>query len=499
MDTYPERFQYTISKQPKDTIIYYYFSASDQAAKNNSARSPSDGVFEFNVSRVKPIATFNASKLQSYTYDPIIFTSTSKPEETIVTYTWDFGDGTEPVKTQEQSIAHEFIESNSYTVTLTVTDENGLWDTKSVRISILNSPPKADINTEPILVNDREYFLDDQLYIDGIVYEDDEIVIDCTSSDDLDGYIQTWTWQFGDGNKYTELCTDWNGDGRFDIADDKVIVQTEMSPTEQRERLNSTQDGKIIYKFPQAGDFRIRFSAIDNEGSVSEVQYFNVYVENKEPEPDPWHLKIDGLKVAFTPNRSGTSELDSPSDLQTLNYTWDFGDGGVSYLAYPNHNYSKEDTYQVILTVRDDDGSQSTASFELKLDESLDGEMATEWMLGIIGLISVIVIILMIIIYVFNRSDREIKSAEIVKGPAELKREEQRMALQNRNMNASRIPTGLRQMETHRSTRPPTRIQPVGQRQTRRNGVGPIRRGRQGGNSEDFRVNELMSSIKGKN
>jgi PKD repeat protein len=501
LDTYPERYRYTLSKQPKDTIIYYYLTASDQAEENNSARAPTKGVFEFNVSRVKPVADFNANKLQSYTYEPIIFTSTSKPEETISTYTWDFGDGTAPVKTQDNSITHEFIESNSYTVILTVTDENGLWDSKSLRISIMNSPPQVSIETNPILVNDREFFLDDQLYIDGTIYEDDEIVIDCSGSDDPDGYIQTWTWQFGDGNKYTELCTDWNGDGRFDIADDKVIVQTEMSPSEQRERLNSTQDGKLIYKFPNAGDYRIRFSGIDNDGEVSEVQYFNVFVENKKPVADPGYLKIDGYNVEFTPARSGINSIDTPSDLQSLNYTWDFGDDRVSYLPYPNHTYSKEDTYQVTLTVRDDDGSESTASFELKLKEGQNGEMGTGLMLLIISIIIVIVVILIIVIVVQNRSTQDIKSAEIVKGPAELRKDEQRLAIGQHGPTVQRRSTriGTRTMEpprpvNSRSAGPPSRIQPVGLGSRKPMRSSSIRND----NSEDIRVKELMSVIKGR-
>ncbi len=396
---YPNRYQLTLPSQPKGTIIYYFFTAVDNAKERNSMRLPEVGTFEFNASRLKPVASFNVSKLLASTFEPIEFISTSKPEELITTYIWDFGDGTTQVK--GKSVVHQFSVSKTYTVILKVFDENGLWSTASNRIIIKNSPPIAELKTDPIYVNSLPRQLDEDFYINGTIYENDVILLDCSGSVDKDGYIYTWSWQFGDGNKYTELWTDWNGDGRFDIKDDKVIVQTEIAPSELKLRLNSTKNGILKYNYKTAGDYKIRFSVTDNEGLVSEVHYFNVFVENKKPEPDPGYIKKRGLTVEFTPNKDGKNTIDTPSDMDTLNYTWDFGDGEISFKQYPNHTFSGDGKYLITLTVRDNNDATTTKVFELDLKSTENGSWIltelTSWVLIFIIVFVIIIILLLTI------------------------------------------------------------------------------------------------------
>ncbi len=51
------------------------------------------------------------------------------------------------------------------------------------------------------------------------------------------------------------------------------------------------------------------------------------------------------------------NDLSSDPDGYIVNWTWDFGDGSISYEQNPQHQYSMPGNYNVTLTVMDDDGA----------------------------------------------------------------------------------------------------------------------------------------------
>jgi len=228
------RYFAVLPHQPANTIIYYYFAASDNAKVTNTARLPSKGVFNFNVSRTKPKAEFQLSKYQFQTYEDVVFISTSKPEDLIETYIWDFGDGS-TFGTQVNE-THQYTVANTYEITLKVIDINGLSDIYTKKILILNSPPVILVNTDNILVNFEPRQVNLNKNLTGIVYEDDRIEIDCSGSFDKDGYITKRTWDFGDGNVYTEI---------YNVNEDRIIPVTMIPQAVLEEQLNSSFDGKL--------------------------------------------------------------------------------------------------------------------------------------------------------------------------------------------------------------------------------------------------------------
>jgi PKD repeat protein len=84
--------------------------------------------------------------------------SSSTPEgfnDTITSYTWNFGDGTSPITETDPYITHEYINYGTYTITLNVTDNEGLWSTTQKPIKIYPEyGPTANFTytpTEPIV------------------------------------------------------------------------------------------------------------------------------------------------------------------------------------------------------------------------------------------------------------------------------------------------------------------------------------------------------------
>jgi PKD repeat protein/predicted phosphodiesterase len=114
----------------------------------------------------------------------IAFTDESfDPDGSIVTWEWDFGDGT---TSNEHNPTHAYSESGLFTVTLTVWDEDSSSNITSRVISVVEiQKPVAEFSFLPgnPVVNELITFRD--------------------KSSDPDGLVVAWEWDFGDGNYAT--------------------------------------------------------------------------------------------------------------------------------------------------------------------------------------------------------------------------------------------------------------------------------------------------------
>lgn len=101
------------------------------------------------------------------------------PNGMIVSYEWDFGDGTSATGVR---VGHTFREIGHHTVTLTVTDETGRSGRTTRTIKALNRAPHAIFTVWPSIAGRNQNFS-----------------FDASSSYDEDGMIVEWRWTFGDG------------------------------------------------------------------------------------------------------------------------------------------------------------------------------------------------------------------------------------------------------------------------------------------------------------
>jgi len=84
--------------------------------------------------------------------------------------------------------------------------------------------------------------------------------------------------------------------------------------------------------------------------------------ENNPPLAD-FTAVPDGLAVVFT-------DASSDSDGSIASRVWDFGDGGTSSDANPVHTYATTGSYDVTLTVTDDDGAMGSKTVSITVDAS---------------------------------------------------------------------------------------------------------------------------------
>ncbi|MDH7595177.1 MAG: PKD domain-containing protein [Candidatus Bathyarchaeia archaeon] len=101
----------------------------------------------------------------------------------MVSYEWDLGDST--IKTG-MIITHTYVELGNFTVTLTVTDDDGLIDTVSMNITVKNSPPIANFTFSPLAPVVGEL-----------------VTFNGSLSSPEGGVIVGYYWDFGDGANST--------------------------------------------------------------------------------------------------------------------------------------------------------------------------------------------------------------------------------------------------------------------------------------------------------
>jgi serine protease len=100
-------------------------------------------------------------------------------------YEWAFGDGTTATG---QRVTHAFDAADTYTVTLTVSDDAGGSDSvsKTIGVGTSNATPSASFTTSP-----------------SISAIDETVSFDASGSTDSDGSIERYEWDFGDGTAAT--------------------------------------------------------------------------------------------------------------------------------------------------------------------------------------------------------------------------------------------------------------------------------------------------------
>ncbi len=120
------------------------------------------------------------------------------PEHAIVSYSWDFGDGT---VADGITVSHVYTAVGTYTVTLTVTDNGGLQDTDQATVTVQARPVA---NAGP----DIRVLMTIPTTLDG------------SASYDPDGQIVGYDWDFGDesGGAGATVNHSWASPGNYTVT-----------------------------------------------------------------------------------------------------------------------------------------------------------------------------------------------------------------------------------------------------------------------------------------
>jgi len=335
----------------------------------------------------------------------------SDSDGTIVSYTWDFGDG---YMGSGVNPIHAYDNPGNYSVILVVEDNNGDRDTDTSSVTI-NNPSFANFIFSPYEPTDIEevYFID--------------------LSIDLDGYVVDWHWDFGDGDTSTDQnpMHQYDDDGIYTVtlivwddfdASDTVTQDIEILPfdnipptttkivsipkygpnnewvtsstqfnftatddlsgvnkTYYRVWYNGVWDDWMIYagKFTLSGEGKhyLEYYSVDNVGNVEETHNQTHYVDNSPPVVTISAFPI----ILWPPNHKmknvciSGSATDAGSGIATVTFTivdeYDLveptltGFGQIIQLeAWRNGNDMDGRTYTITATATDNLGYVATAS-----------------------------------------------------------------------------------------------------------------------------------------
>lgn len=258
-----------------------------------------DPALQINPSDNEPTADF-AYVVTDLT---VSFTDTSTDNGSITAWSWSFGDG---ATSTAQHPAHNYANADTYSVTLEVTDNDGLTGTTTKSINVGPQPPEANFS----------------FAVDGLT-----MTFQDQSSDN--GTITAWDWSYGDGHTATNQnpTHTYAGDGTYNVT---LEVTDNDGLTDSVTKAVTVSD-VVDYCASQSQNY-------DEEWIVNvEVGSFS-YASGQSPYSDFTAQIIDldlsqTYAVAITPDFNGGSWTEYFRVWIDYNRNGDFSDTGEEVFA----------------------------------------------------------------------------------------------------------------------------------------------------------------------
>ena len=344
------------------------------------------------------------------------FTDTSNDSDgTVVSWNWNFGDGN---NSSAQNPNHSYAVAGDYTVSLTVTDDDGATGNTSTLVSVTAPDGSVTVSFQEGLLPDAGYSGTDDGYIrqaspgtrhgtettlqvDGsepqgqttdmsivirwntgsilthAVVEDAHMVLAVTnvSSGPYECYALSTAW---DQNEVTwneaSAGAPWASPGASSPSDRGSDVVCTVNATStgpltiefdgdglaliQSWIANPSSNHGIIIANPNTSD-GADFHASESATASARPKLVVTY---NEPDPPPNEDPVASFMHGCTDLDCGFTDTSTDADGTVVSWSWDFGDGNGSSAQSPNHSYAAAGDYTVSLTVTDDDGATGNTS-----------------------------------------------------------------------------------------------------------------------------------------
>ncbi len=333
----------------------------------------------------------------------------------ISTYQWDFGDGT---TASGVDVVHIFTAAGVYEVRLTVTDDKGRGDTggHQTQINPADTPPVEGEPPTAIIMAPG----------DGVVGQ--PVTFDASNSQSTNP-ILSYSWRFGDGTTANAVVanTTYHAPGVYNVilvltdnlglqgsanaqinivgaeGEETPVPTVEPAPTAgtlPSPSINAPPDGKVgepvtfdgsgsqpgsfpiasytwdfgdgsggdgatvTHVYNAAGTYQVTLTVTDEQGFANVGGVGIVITESEVPEPTPTETETVLPSPVINAPSDGTvgepvtidGSGSQPGGFPIASYTWDFGDGSSGDGATATHVYNAAGTYQVTLTVTDEQG-----------------------------------------------------------------------------------------------------------------------------------------------
>jgi len=296
---------------------------------------------------------------------------------TISSWDWSLGDGT---VSNQQNPAHNYTAPGSYSVTLRVTSDNGCIDSTARTINVFPLPV-ADFAGSDVCFGATTNFYD-QSVIQG-------------------GGLVSSTWDFGDSNTATGSIVNhtYAAPGNYQVT---LVATSPQGCVGQITKMfevfelpipaftaNNACEGKLVNFIDQStsvdgtiGNWNWQLGDGNQSISASPMHtYANAGTYNVTLEvtsslgckntttapvtiyalPNP--VITTSQVCEYEPAQFGY--VQSPGDTSSYQFGWNFGDGTVSTLQTPTHQFASWGTYNITLTMTNGNGCVDSVSMPL--------------------------------------------------------------------------------------------------------------------------------------
>lgn len=254
----------------------------------------------------------------------------------IVEYHWDFGDRSSPMGVSDNpTCEYTYTRPGTYIVRLSVIDDEGAAHWQQVAIVVTNGPPTAVANVS-----------------NPGPYPGETIVFSAEGSQDYEGEIVKYVWDFGDktmqaegattshsyikGGYYVVTLTVFDKDGLSDSVKLNVHVLPGSSNCGGSSGDSCGSDNNVVVSFDASPSATSSCSSVP----AGTVITFTAYVNSEDP------ITID-------------------------TYTWEFGDGAIGTGKTASHAYTKSGVYILKVHVRDTAGGvHSNNGYPIHIDSA---------------------------------------------------------------------------------------------------------------------------------
>ena len=339
-----------------------------------------------------PVALAGESR-RACTNDVVLFDASGSTDAdgNVLTYEWDFGDGTASTLVNPTK---EFDGAGVYQVSLTVDDGAGLANSRhSDRLVVrIDQAPEADAGP------------------DIIACVNTDIQFDGTRSTDLDGVVNAFSWDFGEGTggagdrPLHSFSEPGSYDVRLSVEGDQIgqcsstasddvrvtVVEAPLAsitaPAAAPVGADVTFDGivsasdtgnitawhwsfgdgaqasgeQVAHAFAEPGTYRVSL-LLDNETDIETcrvVQAYHLITVNASPKAVAGDDRVSLVDEEILFDASQSRDADGG----IVEYVWDFGDGATAEGLQVRHVYRAPGTYDVMLRVKDDTDLENSVS-----------------------------------------------------------------------------------------------------------------------------------------
>lgn len=316
----------------------------------------------------------------------------SDSDGNIASYNWSFGDGN---SSSQANPSHAYSSEGNYSVTLTVTDNDGESTSTSTSANITTEGDPNGCTAQAYNAG-TQYSAGDVVANVGNLYQCN-IAGWCSSS-------AAWAYAPGTGAHWQDA---WSLTSDCVIGENQAPTANANGPYSGSAGMSisfssngsNDADGSIAsyswsfgdgassnqanpsHSYMNEGTYQVSLTVTDNDGASSSANTTANVTGNGENQAPVASISAAGNANVNT-NVTFSSAGSNDPDGSLVAYAWNFGDGANSTQANPSHSYSTAGTYNVSLTVTDNEGATAMASHSIRIGDTTGGGNHGDMIIG---------------------------------------------------------------------------------------------------------------------